>query len=164
MRHISHGLAATLTLMACSSSPPLAPSQTVSPSPNLRLTASLSQSSLNPGATVQLSVQLKNEGTSQTLIQGAGRCNPALQVFITDSSDRIIWAQPLPLCAEPSQPQGPLAPGDQVSDSQCFTLAADTGSSPAQCARLDLPSGTVFVGGSFHGMNLPRLALTLARS
>lgn len=164
MTRISRGLLASLMLVACSSAP-LAPSQTIAPSPNLRLTASLNQPNLHPGNTVQLSVQLKNAGLDQVPIPGVDRCNPALQVFISDANDRIVWAQPLPACAEP---QGPLpvslAPGDQVTGSQCLTLANAAGDASNQCARLELPAGTVFVTGSFHGMSLPRLRLSIGRS
>src|SRR5262249_6023171 len=154
---------AGLLLVACSSAP-LAPSQTIAPSPDLRVTASLTGPSLHPGTTVQLNVQLKNAGSNQLTIPGADRCNPALQVFISGADDGVLWAQPLPACAEPQRPAPlPLSPGEQVSGGQCFTLATAGADASPQCSLLDVPSGTVFVRGSFHGVNLPRLPLSIAR-
>jgi hypothetical protein len=100
----------------------------------------------------------------QASIPGDERCNPALQLAIWGAGDAVVWAQGLPLCREPQGPPPiPLAPGSSVSATQCFSLAADPGRPAGYCALLELPPATYRVGGSFHGMTLPRLNLTLAR-
>jgi hypothetical protein len=134
------------------------------PSLGLRLTVSVDHSRLDLAHAVQLKVELKNEAAAQALIPGAGRCSPALQLTVWRPGGRVAWAQPLPLCLEynPGTPSVPLAPGGSISATQCLALAADGGRHRGQCALLDLPSGTYQVGGSFHGMSLPRLDLTLA--
>jgi hypothetical protein len=148
-----------VSLAACST----ASTQIVQPSPDLRLSASLDRSSVQRGDSIQLKVELKNVGSSEVLIPGDGRCNPALQIIIWDSRDLVVWGQPLPLCAQPDQPQGPppvsLAPGSSLSAEQCFGLAADGRAFAGQCALVELPAGNYKVGGSFHGMSLPKLDL-----
>jgi hypothetical protein len=128
------------------------------------LTASLDDARLHRGGRVELTVELRNEGTSRVLVPGAGRCNPALQLAIWGAGGGVVWAQGLPLCLERGEGPAPirLAPGSSVSAKQCFGLAADTGRPADHCALLDLSSGAYWVGGSFHGMALPRLALVLA--
>jgi hypothetical protein len=131
------------------------------PSPGLRLIASLDHSRLQPGHSVQLKAELRNEGTGQVLIPRAGRCNPALQLTIWGTGDAVVWAQGLPLCLQPyAAPSMPLAPGSVVSAEQCFNLAPHAGTN-THCALLELPAATYQVGGSFYGMTLPRLNLVL---
>ena len=160
----------TALVLACLASPPSTlasdhPAREVStPSPGLRLTASLDHSRLQPGRSVQLKVELRNEGTGQAPIAGGGRCNPALQLAIWDASDGVVWAQGLPLCLEPQgHPPILLSSSSSVSATQCFGLAADPGRPGGSCVLLDLPPATYWVGGSFHGMTLPRVKFTLVR-
>jgi uncharacterized protein (DUF58 family) len=134
----------------------------ITPSPGLRLIASLDHSRLQAGRSIQLRVELRNEGTGQVLVPRAGRCNPALQLTIWSASDAVAWAQGLPLCLEPhAAPPRRIAPGSSISAEQCFDLAVHAGTA-AHCALLELPAATYQVGGSFYGMTLPRLNLTLA--
>ena len=136
------------------------------PLPGLRLMAGLDYSHLQIGRSVHMKVELKNEGTSQVSIWGSGRCSPALQLAIWGASDTVVWAQGLPLCLELNQhgpPVTPLLPGSLVSATQCFALVADTVDHPTHCILIELPSGTYQVGGSFHGISLPRLGLTVVR-
>jgi hypothetical protein len=144
--------------------PVASPARSVSsPSPGLRMIASLDDVRLHRGGRVQLTAELRNEGTSGILVPGAGRCNPTLQLAIWGASGGIVWAQGLPLCLERGVGPPPirLAPGSSVSAKQCFGSAADTGRPADHCALLDLPSGAYQVGGSFRGMALPRLELLL---
>ena len=156
-------LAVTIALIAFApafaSDPP--EREIITPSPGLRLMASLDHARLQPGRSIRLRVELRNEGTGQVLIPQAGRCNPALQLTIWSASDVVAWAQGLPLCLEPhAAPPQRLAPGSSVSAEQCFDLSAHDGTA-AHCALLELPAATYQLGGSFHGMTLPRLNLTL---
>jgi len=67
-------------------------------------------------------------------------------------------------CAVRCQARIPAAspPGGSISATRCLALAADAGRSGEQCALLDLPFGTYQVGGTFHGMTLGRLKITLS--
>ncbi|MGH6812451.1 MAG: hypothetical protein ACREDM_08925 [Methylocella sp.] len=167
---LSRRLAAPLLVLAAgfgstAALPAAAPARTESwPSPGLRMIASLDDARPRRGGRVQLTAELRNEGTSQLLVPRAGRCNPTLQLVIWGAGGGVVWAQGLPLCLE--RGEGPLpirlAPGGSVSAKQCFGISADTGRSAGHCALLDLPSGAYQVGGSFHGIALPRLELMLA--
>jgi hypothetical protein len=134
------------------------------PSPGLRLTVSVDHSRLQPGRPVQLSVELRNEGMAQVLVSGAGRCAPALQLTIWHSGGGVAWAQALRLCQEYGPGPAPitLSPGGSISATRCLALAANVGRSGEQCALLDLPFGAYQVGGTFHGMILRRVEITLS--
>ena len=134
------------------------------PSPGLRLTVAVDHSRLQPNRPVQLSVELRNNGTTQALVPAAGRCAPALQLTIWHSGGGVAWAQALRLCQEydPGPALVTLPPGGSISATRCLALAADAGRSGEQCALLDLPFGTYQVGGTFHGMTLGRLKITLS--
>jgi hypothetical protein len=109
-------------------------------------------------------VELRNDGSAQVLVPAAGRCAPALQLTIWHSGGGVAWAQAPRLCLEysPGQLPVPLPPGGSISATRCLALAAHAGRSGEQCALLDLPFGTYQVGGTFHGMTLGRLEITLS--
>jgi hypothetical protein len=153
-------IAAAASLQASAAHPASAVSV---PSPGLRLMASLDKSHLHRGETIELTVELKNVGASPLLVPGADRCNPALQLTIWGSAGRIAWAQGLPLCLERGEGPRPvrLAPGSSLSAQQCFGLAAGPYRPAAHCLLLELPAGTYQLGGSFHGMAMPRLGFVL---
>jgi hypothetical protein len=128
------------------------------------LTTLLHGPRLQLGRSVQLKVQLRNEGPAQVEIPGAGYCDLALQLTIWGAQGGVAWAQGLPLCQEygPGPPPIALAKGGSISVVRCLALAADAARLGELCALVDLPSGTYLVGGNFHGMPLPRLEIRIA--
>lgn len=132
------------------------PVQAVShPSPDLLLTATLDHGRVGPNSLLQLQVELKNVGEKPVPLPASGRCQPPLQVTMKDSQGRVVWAQPLPMCAEQFPPrQQLLYPGQSLQGSFCWELGR---SIPGQCALLQLPAGSYRVSGSFYAQGLPEV-------
>ena len=168
-RRRTAALALGLAAAMCSTPPPSisaaeGPARAVgTPSPGMRLTAALEPSTLQPGGSVWLRVELRNDGRDAVPVAVAGRCNPAFQPILFGAGGGVAWAPGLPLCQEYNGASRPISlpAGSALRASQCFTLG-DGGRSGIPCARLELAAGSYRLGGSFHGLALPRLQLILA--
>jgi hypothetical protein len=125
------------------------------------LRVSLDEDRLNRGGRAQLTIELINAGTESVSLAGADHCNPALQLIIWNKDGGVAWAPGLPLCERRNENAPPtrLAVGKSISAKQCFTFASRSG---GNCAALDLPPGAYEMGGTFYGLTMPSLALTLA--
>jgi hypothetical protein len=155
----------TAATAACSANPaealiPDTPERSTStPSPGLLLVATLDHGLIAPGRSARFDAELKNTSSTPLQISPDGPCNPALLVNLQDGAGRIVWSQPMMMCA-PRQSPAPtfLAPGQSVRAGQCFGLDAQA----AGCAVIDLPRDTYHLAGSFHALALPQLNFRVA--
>jgi len=155
-------VASALTALRLNAGGADGPVQQVShPSSDLFLTETLDHRRLGPNGALHLQVELKNVGSRPVPIPAGGICRPALQVLIKDSYDQIVWAQPLPMCAEIYPPkQQLLYAGQSVVGAFCWQLGR---ASSTECAFLDLPSGSYHAAGTFYGFPLPEVAFRVSR-
>jgi hypothetical protein len=158
------GCVASLAAAPASLAAPDGPLHAVSsPSPGAHLSLSLDTGLLRRGDRVQLTVELKNEGSSQMLVSEGDRCNPVLQLAIWNKNGDLQWAPGLPACQpmEENATSVALPAGGSISAEECFVFATEEGHSAKGCEQLDLPFGSYRVGGGFHGLPLPQLELVL---
>ncbi len=130
---------------------------TSQPASGLLLIASLDHSRAIRGAISYLRVELRNTGSAEVVIPRGGPCDPALLVAIRDSGGQIVWAQPVPMCAEQfPPPKYVLASGQSVSGTQCFQWG-QSATLVSECPLVTLWAGTYRLAGSFHHQPLPEV-------